>query len=534
MHATCAHIDAGEKKLRPLPTEYTDIKPTMLSKTITIKQPSCLNEIPLETCTIPDNGDVNHNSEEEWLEYVQECIENQQQDQLDISWAGFHAYRTENVNTIPNSTALLPLFREVSKSPAMIKHALDVIWRAVNFLNKGQLIVVALDQPLYALAKRIQWEWPDQYGIHKFVIMLGGLHTEMSFLSALGDWLDASGWVTSLSNASIATTGVAESFLSGNKVSKSRYAHEVTVCVLDILMRRAYNDDNSSEEFIVWRAKKEKQYPQFKFWSLTKELELLLLRFVRSFRASDFDLYIKCLDEMLPWFFALDHGNYARWLPVHLQDMKSLHLTNPAIHTAFKAGGFVISKTVRKFSDIPIDQAHEQNNKLVKGDGGAIGLTENSAELTRWMVSGPEISRVVHEFQANLSTTKGSKADTKHHEQTRSFQDRFRKHIASLLEEIEALDNPFLETSNELIALDTKDIAERVVCETVISIESLGKEKYSQYQQDRLVSRAKPLDDTIHRSKLPLFNYAPKLKSRNTTEIASLRNNVLSFFHSYI
>ena len=157
----------------------------------------------------------------------------------------------------------------------MIKHALDVIWRADNFLNKGQPIVVALDQPLYALAKRIQWEWPDQYGIHKFVIMLGGLHTEMSFLSALGDWLDASDWVTSLSNASIATTGVAESFLSGNKVSKSRYAHEVTVCVLDILMRRAYNDDNSSEEFIVWRATKEKQYPQFKFWSLTKELELL-------------------------------------------------------------------------------------------------------------------------------------------------------------------------------------------------------------------------------------------------------------------
>ena len=30
-----------------------------------------------------------------------------------------------------------------------------------------------------------------------------------------------------------------------------------------------------------------------------------------------------------------------------------------------------------RFSSIGIDHAHEQNNKLAKDDGGAIGLTEN-------------------------------------------------------------------------------------------------------------------------------------------------------------
>ena len=34
------------------------------------------------------------------------------------------------------------------------------------------------------------------------------------------------------------------------------------------------------------------------------------------------------------------------------------------------------------------DRAHEQNNAAVKGDGGAVGLTENPAALHRWMVSG--------------------------------------------------------------------------------------------------------------------------------------------------
>ena len=72
-------------------------------------------------------------------------------------------------------------------------------------------------------------------------------------------------------------------------------------------------------------------------------------------------------------FFALDHGNYARWLPVHLHDMGTLYLTNPAIYKEFKERNFVVSKTVLKFSSIPIDHAHEQNNNIVKGDGGELG-----------------------------------------------------------------------------------------------------------------------------------------------------------------
>lgn len=47
-----------------------------------------------------------------------------------------------------------------------------------------------------------------------------------------------------------------------------------------------------------------------------------------------------------------------------------------------------------------IDQAHEQNNAMVKGDGGAVGLTENPNALRRWMLSGPEMARLVNEFEA--------------------------------------------------------------------------------------------------------------------------------------
>ncbi|CAG2232145.1 unnamed protein product [Mytilus edulis] len=43
--------------------------------------------------------------------------------------------------------------------------------------------------------------------------------------------------------------------------------------------------------------------------------------------------------------------------------------------------------------------AFEQINKVVKGEGGVIGLTENASPLLRWMVCGPEKARAVNEYE---------------------------------------------------------------------------------------------------------------------------------------
>ena len=45
-----------------------------------------------------------------------------------------------------------------------------------------------------------------------------------------------------------------------------------------------------------------------------------------------------------------------------------------------------------------IGQDHKLNNVVIKGHGGPIGLTEDQTALRRWMVAGPEISRLVDEF----------------------------------------------------------------------------------------------------------------------------------------
>ncbi|KAG0723071.1 hypothetical protein GWK47_043325 [Chionoecetes opilio] len=104
-------------------------------------------------------------------------------------------------------------------------------------------------------------------------------------------------------------------------------------------------------------------------------------------------------------------------ISIHLRDMVSLKQLHPDVYAEFLKGNFVVKKSKRAFPAVAIDQTHEQNNAFVKGDGGAVGLTENPAALRRWMVSGPEMARLIQEFEG--STEKRQDTDGRHHEQKR-------------------------------------------------------------------------------------------------------------------
>ena len=265
-----------------------------------------------------------------------------------------------------------------------MKHSIDVVRKAVAFLNPGQTPIICMDQPLYTLAKQIQWNWPETYGEDKLVVMFGPLHIEMGALRLLGELMEDSGWVGALVQANVASSGTAESFLKASHVGKTRRAHQVTACCLYILLQTAYQhykdnlvNENTLLSYQAWLDNRCLESSQFMFWHKVLSLELLVLTFVKSVRQANFPLYVDSLTKLVPWCFALNHGNYARWLPVHIRDMSSLPEVHPDVFREFSDGKFVVLKTNRPFSAIGIDHAHEQANALVKGDGGAVGLTED-------------------------------------------------------------------------------------------------------------------------------------------------------------
>lgn len=457
----------------------------------------------------------------------------------DLSWAN----NTETSTTYKlDNTAMLPLFKEQAHSPAMIKHSLSVIQKAVELLNQNQVPIVAFDQPLYAIAKKIQWIWPESFGEKNFVIMFGGLHIELTALKALGKWLDNSGWVAAITQSGLASAGTADSFLKASHITKTRHAHQVTVAALHILKKKAYvlycENITVPKSFMMWKSDMEKEIPMFMFWSTTIKFQLTVLNFVRSIREQRFDLYKAALIELMPWFFSLDHPNYARWISVHINDMYQLDDKHPFIAEKFREGKFTVNKTGNNFSSIAIDHAHEQNNKCVKGDGGVIGLTEDSAQLLRWMVSGPEIARLVNDFQADVNIVKHCEEDVKskrHHEQINSVQKTFKKQVDKLCEVFEECGNPFAESSQDLIVLDTRDIVEESVITTVKTIHNIGKNQFDTFMKERVIGRTVSLFQPIKGNKLPLFSRPkPKKKTALMQEVSTLKQNCSLFSQLYI
>ena len=145
-------------------------------------------------------------------------------------------------------------------------------------------------------------------------------------------------------------------------------------------------------------------------------------------------------------------------MSVHIRDMNLLSSTHPDIHQEFTNGSFVVHKTEMVFSSIPLDYAHEQVNAQVKGESGAVGLTENPAALRRWMIAGPEVARIIQESEETYSK-KVSEEKRHHHEQIPGVQAA----SMSLVSAIEDMGNPFEEDSTDLLVLDSKEIADNTV-----------------------------------------------------------------------
>ena len=158
----------------------------------------------------------------------------------------------------------MPLLRDQAHDVATIKHSLDMIKKAVSFLNPTQSHVVTVDQPLFALAKQIQWTWPNKY--RQFVFILGGLHIEMTVLKMIGQILSNSGWISVIEGSGVASYGTAQSMLHASNITKTRRALQVTVCALYKLLRTCY--EGKDTDFDIWCQEKCDEQPTFKYWHM--------------------------------------------------------------------------------------------------------------------------------------------------------------------------------------------------------------------------------------------------------------------------
>ena len=272
-------------------------------------------------------------------------------------------------------------------------------------------------------------------------------------------------------------------------------------------------------------------YPIFKFWDLIERLETLILIFCRAHRQKKFPLYVEALEQRIPFLFAMDHTNYARWASVHIRDMKSMPESTK--EEFIRNGKWVVSKTKNVFFSIPFDQAHEQENKIVKSSGGVVGITNNPAALRMLMLSGPELARCVNEFQDEYFNEDGEQQNT-HHEQAHSIQATFQKQVINLAETITRMGNPFLDDFQDLVNLENRNCLDESAGMDLNVLEATGKEQYKHFAKTVFEERSHSIHEPIKKNSFSLFKKKHRVTSQQRKKVKILKNNVALFGQLYI
>ena len=150
-----------------------------------------------------------------------------------------------------------------------------------------------------------------------------------------------------------------------------------------------------------------------------------------------------------------------------------------------------------------IDQAHEQNNKILKTDGGVIGILDNPTALLKWAICGPVIG--------NLPEL--------HHEDTASFEKDFRKDRNSSIASILEYGNPFEEEEQNLVHITSRHVLDAVATKSVKEAKRIGEDQDTAFINERLISRRTSLYDTLKRNDLSLFRQKHLLKMSKSKQL---------------
>ena len=74
---------------------------------------------------------------------------------------------------------VMPILLQKASDPSTMAHVLKIACGLTQYLNPGQFAMVETDQPLYQVAKRLQWKYTEEiFSKDHLFFSLGSLHTE--------------------------------------------------------------------------------------------------------------------------------------------------------------------------------------------------------------------------------------------------------------------------------------------------------------------------------------------------------------------
>ena len=185
---------------------------------------------------------------------------------LDIMWTvSFHLSQSPPMwsgymqmlhNKLPHqgksSDIFLPLIDLTPSDPTCVRSTLEYIVDHASRYNTTP--VITFDQQLWWIAYLVIEAQPRASLLHQIVLILGGFHTEMSFLGSIGTLMAGSGLKEVMSQ--VYAEGSVDHMLSGKAVARAVRAHLLTDSALNIIataemlgvsIPRVFDEDSCSD-----------------------------------------------------------------------------------------------------------------------------------------------------------------------------------------------------------------------------------------------------------------------------------------------
>jgi len=479
--------------------------------------------------------------------------------QMVPSWSAFNAIVSSRVPEL-TTIGYCPLIPE---SPTNVKTVYTVLKTIQNMLNSldQDKKVITFDEAIYSKANIITWQRPDEF--KDIVLRLGGFHTALTFMAVIGKVYDGSGLKDLLIESEVLGRSTVENVFKGKSYNRCVRGHKLIMEALERLRWAAFCQWKMQSEISIdgqetlikvlktchdaftkkdaeeickeheqlmsslsglskamenFRITGIEESKTFEFWDHYTNMVKILLRFIRAERDGDWTLHLASMTEMLPYFFAFDRMNYARWGSVYLADMQLLPESAPAVHEEFKKGNFTVSRSKNKFSQLWTDMALEQSvNCDTKSKGGIVGFTKRDGAVDRWFLTAHTRATITRQTKDMCGMDATGKVTT-HKEATIKRINRDEKDIISLIKTVcELLKNPFMfwnQTSSGLYNIATGIIMPNDLALRLLGAHTEGVTRMNDFFRDRLNDNVKSVFDPIPKLNIKTFATAwPKSKA---------------------
>ena len=278
-------------------------------------------------------------------------------------------------------------------------------------------IVVVFHQAIYAKAMEIKRKHSEHF--KDIIVRMGAFHTICTLLGIIGKRFQDAGLRDLCVESQVIAEGSVSEVMEGRKYNRAVRLHKL---VYEALMRQVWSgfqkwvaekhDEKTSlvddmfsglqslrdnvcksefqkklcENSFAEVAKLFERYMSFlrcengklsEFWVSYLDLVDILLAMKRASREGDWDLHLSSIRKLIPWYFAYDNINYARYLSSYLSEMSHLEDEHPHVFTHLMSGGFAVQLGEdNPFGKIPVDQACEETvNRDTQTPAGTKGFS---------------------------------------------------------------------------------------------------------------------------------------------------------------